>query len=700
MSNSNNNSGGSSPFLETPVSPVRNKVHIEQEPSKIPRIPLGLKENNEKDHKILALQYQLNSLQNEYEIEKLQMQRQLNSVDKEYRNTIDELEKSLNDVKFLHETNDSLHDEVTNLRKSLDTVKKEQQNRIDELESEVNLKHNEVEKLKIDFENEISKISHELENVNMENANNKTMLQRYEEELARQSQEIKELNKLNSEKDDEISDLKTKNMMKPQQLDSTEDFTTINNMFQDQVKFCKQLEEANIKQANELKQLRNFQNSNDFYKLENKKLQGEITTLKDSLASFKTMELDFVQLQSKLASWEFFDDDGEINESLKIKEPKDIIRDWKFQKMACTRLSDEKRALDTSYKDLQKLNEELALERNQLLDLNRNYENNLINLKKLNYELEQQRILSFEECKLLRKELDDLDTFNKDNNIDAAVNTDNIKQFEVLVDDYKNKTEDLTNELRKIHEEQTKEQKQQLQNSKKRKTNDTNGMTYYSQRINELQIEIGSLSRSIESKDNTITVLENKIRKLTALKEKKIRILQLRDSPLLKDQFIKKKELELLRAENRSLLKKLMPDGADTENLEQVPISVYNNLNFEINQREEEIFKCNKKLLRLKEVFNKKSLEFIDVVNSLLGFKIEFLQDNKVKIYSCFKPTHYLMVDLVANTLRSNLDDPDIIGDWDDLLRLWIGEREQIPCLLATITLRLWELSSSSEKKS
>ena len=93
------NSGGSSPFLESPGgSPDVGST------------------NGQSNRQIQALQFKLNTLQNEYEIEKLQLQKQTNILEKKYKATIDELEKALNDTKYLYESNDKLEQELKSLK--------------------------------------------------------------------------------------------------------------------------------------------------------------------------------------------------------------------------------------------------------------------------------------------------------------------------------------------------------------------------------------------------------------------------------------------------------------------------------------------------------------------------------------------------------------------------------------------------------
>lgn len=139
--------------------------------------------------------------------------------------------------------------------------------------------------------------------------------------------------------------------------------------------------------------------------------------------------------------------------------PEEIIRDWKLTKKECLILTDMNDKLRLDNNNLKLLNDEMALERNQILDLNKNYENNIVNLKRLNHELEQQKSLSFEECRLLREQLDGLYSAQNnallevENSETHASNKNVNEDMNNLIDTYKNKTEDLTNELKKLNDQ-------------------------------------------------------------------------------------------------------------------------------------------------------------------------------------------------------------------------------------------------------
>ncbi|EDO19417.1 hypothetical protein Kpol_1002p64 [Vanderwaltozyma polyspora DSM 70294] len=652
------NSGGSSPFLDRP--------NIED---------LRKEDDVVRDELIKSLEYELNTVQNEFEIQNMRLQRQYNHLEKQYKSNLDTLEKTLNDMQELHVRNESLNRNLSELKKEYSEVIEEKEIQFKTLNSDYDVVKEECEFLRNQYQTMASRVGDQEEYKKLETEASQNLIKMYENELSKQNKQIISLKKLVTEKDGELEDLKANGVIKTHQNYNTEELqelTVVNKLLKDQQVYVKELEEANMQQANELKKIRLQNESHHYWKNAFENLQKENSNFN---ATVQDLELENIKLKSQLTAWEAYGDDD---------KPDNILRELRLSKEEYKNLAFENEKLVIDMNNMKELNDEMAQERNQLLEIHSNFEVSVLNLKKLNHEIEQQKLLSFEECKILRKQLDDYLEAPESKMVNIPTKeVNNLKNLENMVDDYKSQTEDLTNELKKLNDQLMSQEPA----NKKRKTSDQVTINY-SKRLNELQIENIRINKELQNSNNVVHLLEEKLKKLINLKERKIRILQLRDSPLLKDQFIKKKQLELLKAENEDLLSNIINSSTN----DSIPRSVFETISFELQQKEEEIFKTNKKFIRLKEMFNKKSLEFIDVVNSLLGFKLEFQQDGRVKIFSCFKPDRYLMADLTKNTLKSNLQTD--VDNFEELLHLWVEDRGQIPCFLAKITLLLWESSN------
>ncbi|CAG99904.1 coiled-coil domain-containing protein MAD1 [Kluyveromyces lactis] len=636
--------------------------------------PLESLDADQLRRRVLTLQYKYTTLQNEYEISKLSSERETYSLQNKYDKSMNELENALKDTKILYEENIKLKEEL----KSKDALPKEDEKiittlrtQVVSLKNEVNLKEQRIVELAHKLSSKQNEVTNAIESMKLEIEGSGNILHQHETQINKHVEEIRYLQQELKEKENLISELRSVQTSASHRNNSTEelqDLAVLNKTLKEQLNYAKELEDMNLKQATELKKLRQNNDVQSLLKKENELLQSKLDQLNSLQKKFESLEMENISLQEKITQWGIVRLDG------KFKNPNDVITELNMLQRENTFLLDTNSKLQIDFNQMSMLNDEMAIERNQLLDLNKDYETSILNLKRLNHELEQQKLLSFEECKLLRQQLEEFEEQDdKKKTPGDQVNASNI------IEGYKNQTEDLTNELKRLNEELSKTD-DKIQ--KRRKITNDLGISY-SQRLNELILENKKLERLLSATKNHANILEQKILDLTSLKEKKVRILQLRDNPLLKEHYIRKEKLALLEKENSDLL-----SGIETD---AIPRSVYDRIKHDMKLLEKEIFSANKKTTRLKEVFNKKSLEFIEAVNSLLGFKLEFLAHGKVKLVSCYQPNKYIIADLQSNTLKSDLD--KVIPEWETLFQLYVIEKGELPAFLSQVKLRLWELS-------
>ncbi|GME83945.1 unnamed protein product [Ambrosiozyma monospora] len=307
--------------------------------------------------------------------------------------------------------------------------------------------------------------------------------------------------------------------------------------------------------------------------------------------------------------------------------------------------------------------------------------------------------------------------------------------------------------------DQLMEEKEQLtnQNLKRQKLNVSSKETdeKIKQLTSDLQIkmlDLSTLENKLVDSEKENLELKNKERKLVhMLKDLKIqlsqlqqtqqlqqkqeegRVLELKDNPTAKHYNISKKLLDQLRKENTDLLSKTLagqnqsPSSQSHQIQTTVPISVYERMTTERQQLTSEIQGLNKRLLRLKEMYGKKSSKFMDLIFKVLGYKIEFLSDNKIKVIpkllhqQSFKSTSrkssgnrdndsdddvdndnhanansngYIIVELNKKKIKLNKDHFRNIGksiNLDNLIQFWIEDKCEISCFFNALNLELYE---------
>ncbi|CDK24432.1 unnamed protein product [Kuraishia capsulata CBS 1993] len=191
--------------------------------------------------------------------------------------------------------------------------------------------------------------------------------------------------------------------------------------------------------------------------------------------------------------------------------------------------------------------------------------------------------------------------------------------------------------------------------------------------------------------------------KYQELVEKKgLRILQLEDNPTSQHERISKQMLEALTLENNELLGKSVTS-------ETVPKSVYDRLLLEQENIKRREFEASKRLQRLREVYSRKTGEFNQIIYKLLGYKLEFLSDTKLKLISKFFPNFhqvdgiseddYIIIDLanLKSPTTSAISESNVkVGGLpakvvSNLLGFWVQEKNDISCFLSALNLQLFE---------
>lgn len=124
-----------------------------------------------------------------------------------------------------------------------------------------------------------------------------------------------------------------------------------------------------------------------------------------------------------------------------------------------------------------------------------------------------------------------------------------------------------------------------------------------------------------------------------------------------------------------------------------------------------------KRMSRLKEIWSAKSLEFREAVASVLGWKMDFMPNGRVRVTSMFYPGGGGGEGTTAEGGGEEDDDNSIIFDGEKgtmkisggphglfareikgLVRFWVEERKEIPCFLAAMTLEFYERTTRAAR--
>ena len=190
------------------------------------------------------------------------------------------------------------------------------------------------------------------------------------------------------------------------------------------------------------------------------------------------------------------------------------------------------------------------------------------------------------------------------------------------------------------------------------------------------------------------------------------RILALRNNPTDEFQAARGASVKALREENADLRAQLEgcegPWSVGSGSGKTVPASYFAAANAELGEVKAVLADREKSVLRLKQVWSAKSLEFREAVASLLGWKMEFLPNGRFRLTSLFYPPDDDEEGEGGNSLVFNGDTGmmKISGGPDSafgreirpLIRFWVEERKEIPGFMAACTLEFYERTTRAQR--
>jgi mitotic spindle assembly checkpoint protein MAD1 len=340
--------------------------------------------------------------------------------------------------------------------------------------------------------------------------------------------------------------------------------------------------------------------------------------------------------------------------------------------------------------------------------------------------LERQKNLAVKETEYLRAQLKALDAEEGEMNPDRYQTTQasRISELETLIDEYRSEISTLNSTLSTL-ETSNQPSTSALMLGSKRPRDST---SQEDERVGELLRKQRTLQDSLTESKTRITVLESELKAKSAQvsslrSSSRVRILELKDNPTSTAAAIKQSHLDALQSENdvlRAQLAKKLPtaiskDGTDESKL--VPKASLSRMELLLADKDTTIASRDKSLVRLKEIFRAKGLEFREAVFSLLGWQLTFLPNGKVKATSMFYPSsstsskrrtrsgktpaagtdedaleHFIEFDGENGTMKvSGGPQSEFAKEIRSLIEFWVDGKGQVPCFLAAMTLEFYD---------
>lgn len=539
-----------------------------------------------------------------------------------------------------------------------------------------------------------------------------------------------------SQREAEVADLESQNIQLKAEGNDAETLTILKRELSDQVHHIRELETTNREQTAELRHLRKSQKNVEVVEEQKRSLENQLQLLRGLEAELSTVQIQKQVLEDERQSWASLLQTND--QSMEFDSPEAIVRALVQERIEKATLVDRLGTVDAQF--LEK-DETIAMLEKEKAQLRQELEKLRVAGSiaagasapaaaeaRVRSRLERQRALAVKEVEYLRAQLKTFDTEEETMNMGEttfdAQKSAQIAQLEQLVDEYRN-------ELQKAHEELSQreppsQQSEEAQNRGLKRPLSPTESDAENERLAVLTRKNRKLQESLAKSQEATTLAKRELdaakSQIKSLKAKShTRILELRDNPTAITEKIKMTTLNTLRSENQALMAQLRGENTGVK---VVPVSTLDSLKLEMQEMERIVAEKEKRMRRFKEIFTAKSSEFREAVASLLGYKLDFLPNGRVRVTSMFHlSAAYRHGDSDA---RSDARGPGSMGNGEEnsivfdgengtmkisggpnslfaleikpLIKFWVEERKDIPCFLAAMTLDFYDKTTRAAR--
>ncbi|KAJ1967455.1 coiled-coil domain-containing protein mad1 [Dispira parvispora] len=320
--------------------------------------------------------------------------------------------------------------------------------------------------------------------------------------------------------------------------------------------------------------------------------------------------------------------------------------------------------------------------------------------------LEKLRVLAQRETEFLREQLKSYDmeelSFADDGPHDK-VKSQRIAELEQLVQEYRDQVVRLNEQLtqRPTPAESTG---QLVPHGVLEDQSDANVSAQLAQDNEALRREQTRLQQLLDKQERELTLLEHRVG-LGDYNPRTTRVLQLAENPTSQAYAIRETTLQNLRLENEQLREQLTqsksPGVGESGPTPSLPSQTVQNLLADHKAMQHQVEEKEKRMRRLKEGWRAKAQEMREAVYSLLGYRVDFLENGRVRLTSMYSEAadH----SFIFTSSQNDSGTLELVGggnagyvrSLDHLIKFWVVGRGSIPAFLATVTLELFDKTTA-----
>ena len=518
-----------------------------------------------------------------------------------------------------------------------------------------------------------------------------------------------------AERETETGRLESEVLRLKAQTGDAETLAVIKRELSEQVAHIRKLETVNREQNAELKQYRRNHKAVEVVEEERRVLESKINLMEDLRNELREAQLQRQILEDERHSWtSYLENEAGTGGNVEFNSPEDLARALVKERLETASLVERLGAIHPELLEKEEIIKSLEEDRSKI-------QSELEKLRtsggggdyRIKTRLERQRALAVKEVEYLREQLRTFDseetTYHSENQFDSQ-KTKRVQDLESLVDQYRVELHTLSNDLSKREDSNfTTVPPRTLKHPREEEADERLGQL--SRKNRKLQDNLSTLQHHHALLQSDLSATKSQLSSLQ--KSSQTRILALRSNPTSDAEAIKLSTLNSLRDENKALLAQLESAPANSSSpaaAAVVPLATLANARAEIQALEASVASKEKMLLRLKESFSRKALEFREAVASLLGWQMNFLPNGRVRMTSIFYPANdedgdeggggnSLVFDGESGSMQISGGPKSEFGrEIRGLIAFWVDQRKEIPGFLAAATLEFYEKTTRAAR--
>jgi len=540
-----------------------------------------------------------------------------------------------------------------------------------------------VERKVIDIETRNETLSQTVEELQQDSDRREALLQTAQSQLADRNATVGAL-------EAEVLRLKA-------QTGDAETLGVIKRELGEQVAHIKKLEACNRKQAADLDYLKKLHDNVEVVKEEKRSLEIKLAGMEELRNELGEARIQRQRLEDERRAWTaYLSSQGGADGEIEFDSPESLARAFVEERLQRAVIIERLGAVEAELSGKESIVESLENEKSNLVveieKLRSAGSGGGAGDAKARLRLERQRALAVKEVEYLRAQLKAMDEEDEGFESEQASepNKERIQKLDEMVEEYRQEVQTLHAELA------SRETPAPLEaTSTKRPRDDTEDnerLGQLSRKNRKLQNELSTLQASSKLLQTELSVTKENL--AAANKQLKTRVLSLRSNPTSDYEAIKLATLTALRKENSDLLAQL---HNGPESIKSVPLSTLEAAQRDLEDLQAVLASEKKSTNRLRKVFSDKASEFREVVISLLGWNVVFLKNGKTKVSSDLYPAkgdneNSIEFDGEKGTMKVSGGPRSAFAERiKEQSSFWVGQRGNVPCFLAALTLEFWE---------